>query len=275
MADDPLRHGLSFQVDYVGYQNMQKEPKEVFSESEVVIDNQLSTVPPPYRRLSLIISDTHLVVLQNKSAGGRGELEVISNIPIYRVFYCGSHAIRTNSICIVAYSRQSKGLKCLVLLCASAKKAQTLVNVVAKAFQNAYMRWLEESKKLKKAKRAAAKAIAKAGTDDGAGDSRGTDSDAVPDDAPEPSAIAAEPITPVSARDQILLDLGSLDISDSANLESERKEMYKTFSKRSKMERPDVLDTGNLQVQPNEVDLTEAAKMVDTVDPAVGVAQSQ
>ena len=263
-SEDPLSQGLAFQVDYVGYEDMKQEPKEVFTESEKVIEQQLSVTPPPYRRLSLIISDTHLVVLQGRvhSSGERShQLDVISNIPIYRVFYCGSHSTHTNSICVVAYSRQSKGLKCLVMLCASTKKAQTLVNVVAKAFQNAYMRWLEESKRLKKAKRAAAKA-AREGLE-----AAKTDSDA--EEAPAPTAIAAQaPEAPMSDRDRVLFDLGNLDISDSADLESERKEMHKTFSKRSKMERPEILDTGKLKVQPDDVNLTEAAKHVDTVEGA-------
>ncbi|XP_065182662.1 low density lipoprotein receptor adapter protein 1-like [Sycon ciliatum] len=261
-AQDPLKSGLSFSVDYVGFENMGKEPTEVFKDSEVVIQRLLDTVHPPYRRLSLIISDTHLVVLQAPKGANR-ELQMISNIPIYRVFYCGSHSAieHANSVCIVAYSRESKGMKCLVFLCNSVKKAQALVNVVAKAFQNAYMHWLEESKKIKKAKRVAAKEAAKRDQDGTAAAAGASDDE---DAAPTPQALAPRiEVEDVSAKDKVLADLGSLDISDTADLESERKEMHKTFSKRAKLTRPDVLDTGKLDVKPTDVDITSAQSFSD------------
>lgn len=259
---DPLKEGLSFSVDYIGFEDMGKEPTEVFKDSEAVIDRLIDSVQPPFRRLSLIVSDTHLVVLQAPTGGFR-EMQMISNIPIYRVFYCGSHSLveHANTVCIVAYSRESKGMKCLVFLCASVKKAQTLVNVVAKAFQNAYMHWLEESKKLRKAKKQAAKAALKDTSASGhASDAEEGDNS----EAPTPQAIA--PLVELrDAKDRVLADLGSLDISDSADLEAERKEMHKTFSKRAKMARPDVLDTGKLDVKPTDVDITSAAVFADPV----------
>ena len=265
---DPLKEGMSFSVDYVGFENMGKEPTEVFRDSEIVISRLLENVKPPYRRLSLVISETHLVVLQAPTGGNR-EMQMISNIPIYRVFYCGSHSSveHANAVCIVAYSRESRGMKCLVFLSASVKKAQTLVNVVAKAFQNAYMHWLSESKKLKAAKKRAAKeAASKEAKEGGASDDEG--------DAPTPQAIAPKiNLEEMPEKDKVLSELGSLDISDSADLESERKEMHKTFSKRAKMTRPDVLDTGALEVKPDAVDITSASAFSDSAPAPAGPAE--
>ena len=239
-ADDPFKVGLSYYVDYIGYETFPGTPElgaavepkygEMCDKSVVKVHREKTA---PFKRLVVIVSDQRLTVVDPNEA------KSVVKIPLYRIAFCGSHTLHNRTFTFMEKSRDGTRLTCHVLACDSPTKAQSMVRVVAKAFQNVFLAWSAQQRREKRQKHGA--------TVEDAADA------AAPEDEPLPSGVEDMPAEEVE----------KMDVSEE---EKERRHMHRTFSRRTvRQKTPDVLDTGALKVKPDDFDLDEASEYVEPV----------
>lgn len=252
-ADDPFKVGLSFYVDYIGYETFTSSSDQEGGEDPKYADLCDKSVTrtyqekkPPFKRLVVVVSDQRLTVLDPNDSKG------VVRIPLYRIAFCGSHTIFTKTFTFMEKSRDGKRLTCHVLSCESPTKAQSMVRVVAKAFQNVFLAWSAQQRREKRQKGSAS-----------------TAEEAVEAAAPAGAAAAGD------APEVTVMDADTVEKLDVSEEEKERRHMHRTFSRRTiRQKTPDVLDTGMLQVKPDDFDLDEATEYCEPVAAAEGEGAS-
>eukprot|EP00117_Sycon_ciliatum_P042630 scpid102103/ scgid30982/ Low density lipoprotein receptor adapter protein 1-A; Autosomal recessive hypercholesterolemia protein homolog alpha; Phosphotyrosine-binding protein; Xcat4 len=149
-ADDPFKVGLSYHVDYIGYETFPVADSETGEEPKYSQMCEKSVVKvyqdkkPPFKRLVVVVSDQRLTVLDPND-----EKSVV-RIPLYRIAFCGSHNLFTKTFTFMERSRDGTRTTCHVLACDTPTKAQSMVRVVAKAFQNVFLAWSAQQRKEKR-----------------------------------------------------------------------------------------------------------------------------
>ena len=253
-AEDPFKVGLSFQVEYVGFETMPNtdddDGKGYHRLCDEVVARQYKQQQPPFKRLVVIVSDKRLTVFDPTDRSEDAKKKVV-RIPLYRIAYCGSNTLYQKTFTFIERSRDCKTLTCHVLSCESLKKAQTMVRVVAKAFQNVYMEWQAQQRRERKPRTKSSEASGAAAPA----------SDEAVAGAEEHEATQAD----VDAADAAAADLEKLDISEE---EKDKRALHRTFTRRSRKSSKVApgIELGAMAEKAKDFDLEEAAEFVDPVD---------
>ena len=251
-AQDPFKLGLSFRITYAGCEDMDISgddgAKLTSSDTDPVVARRVrDAASKPRQRVMIVVNDTAITVIDPE--GRRATVK----IPLYRIAFAGSHPVHLNAFTFVERLRDTQRLVCHVMLCQSEHMSRTIVRAVSKAFQNAFLNWTAQERR--RGGRGGAQSRtesfesggAESGEpapldveDDGAGDT---------EDAPGGGDGESEPAPQ------------SRELSEEAK---ERRAMRQSFYRRSVMvAKPEMLETGTLEVAPDEFNLEEAAEYAD------------
>ena len=137
---DPFARGITFHVEYQGSEDLPESAGKGDQLNQSVIQRVNVSTKPPYRKFSVLVKDQS-VRLKDLSTN-----QVVDNIPIYNISFCGSSNEYNRAFSLIVKNSDTGRMRCHVMRAADRAKAQAMVLCVSKAFNIAFLAWQAKNK---------------------------------------------------------------------------------------------------------------------------------
>ncbi|XP_065179006.1 uncharacterized protein LOC135809562 [Sycon ciliatum] len=148
---DPFSQGVTFYCEFMKAADLPPEAGRGDKENTAIVEDMYRNSKAPFRKYSVVVKDKSIRLKDVDSK------QVIDEVPIHLISYCGSHLTLDRAFFLVYRHSQTNRMRAQLLRAADKPKAQAMVKTVSKAFSIAFGAWKAKQNAEKQASLAANK----------------------------------------------------------------------------------------------------------------------